>query len=153
MLAQAAHHDEQDGHYLVSFTAKFRSEKFKAPSKAPSTSASWLTSRRAAPFSRQVSRIRASASFALARSKLPVGFVGQHQLGLARHRPGDRHALLLTGRELARIVVKAVRKPHPFEQMSGSRLIGARSKGHPQQHILQAGIPLKQVKGLEDVPN
>ena len=56
------------------------------------------------------------------RVEVPGGLVGQQQFGLEHGRAGERDALTLAARELARPMVEAMRKPDLLQQRS--RVVG-----------------------------
>src|SRR5581483_1138974 len=79
--------------------------------------------------------------------------VEQHDLGLHAQRAGDRHALLLAARQLARILAGLLRDAHPFEVVARGVLgLLARQLAHPdrrQGQVLQHGQVGEQVELLE----
>jgi len=46
-------------------------------------------------------------------------------------------------------MLQTVAQPHTLEQIDRADAVRPPAKRHPQQNVLQACIPLKQVKGLE----
>src|SRR5262245_42390608 len=84
--------------------------------------------------------------------------VGQDQLRVVDERAGDRDALLLSARELARVVVPAVREADDLE--APHRLlappIGAMAVGRVDQRqldVVERGGPREQIERLEDEAN
>ena len=79
--------------------------------------------------------------------------VGEHDLGLADQRPGDRHPLLLAAGELRGAVAGAV-----AEADRGQRLARPRRAEPPareprrQRDVLRGGQRAEQVEGLKDEP-
>ena len=58
-----------------------------------------------------------STSLIISGSSADVGSSNSITFGLHRQRPGDRHALLLAARELARVLPRLVGDAHPLEQL------------------------------------
>ncbi len=92
---------------------------------------------------------------------LPVeisgGFVGKQQARLIGERPGQGHTLLLTPRELGRIVVRSVAEADPLEKLTAPFPDGptvAISPGSQElqgdHHVLQRRKRGQQVECLED---
>ncbi len=79
-------------------------------------------------------------------------FVEQEHVGTNRQRAGDRHALLLTARELARVAVGQLGQPHHVEGFADARgTLGARHAPHLQseRHVLGHGHVRKEGVALE----
>ena len=81
------------------------------------------------------------------------GFVGDHELGLARQRPGDGHALPLAARQLPRAVVRPLVEPYGLQQPLDAALppLGV----HPGQDkrvfdVLECREHRDQIERLED---
>ena len=90
------------------------------------------------------------------RVQVPRGLVRQQDQRLAHDRPGHRHPLLLTSRELARVVLHPVRHPDPLQ----CRLhpLPALAPPHPpvrqgQLHVLVDRQVPDQVERLEHEPD
>ena len=79
------------------------------------------------------------------------GFVSKNNLGMIGQGSGNGDALLLSGRQLARVVMDAVLESDPSQDVMGKGLVSAATEGHSEQHVLQAGVALQEIEGLEDV--
>ncbi len=84
------------------------------------------------------------------RVEVAGGLVGQDELRPQRQRARDRHPLLLTARELTRIVVGTVDESHGVEKLASS-LGPARLAGQLERHrdVVERGESRDQVIGLE----
>ncbi len=93
-----------------------------------------------------------SVSRALRWSRLPVGSSARTSFGPLGQRPGHGHPLLLAGGELARVSGPGGGKGRRARGAPGrwSRSAPA-AECHPEQDVLEAGVALEQVEGLEDV--
>jgi len=59
-------------------------------------------------------------SAAEARSRSPVGLVGDDQQRVGHQRPRDRHALLLAARQLVRVMLDPVRQADQLQHQLGA---------------------------------
>src|SRR5438874_241322 len=84
------------------------------------------------------------------------GLVGEQDERIARHRARDRDALLLSARELAGHVPRAMRHPHPLERVVDALLsVGRRHATISQRKfdVFRDGQVADQVEALEDEPD
>jgi hypothetical protein len=83
--------------------------------------------------------------------ELASGLVSEENRVLRRQRTRDRDALLLTSRELLRIMVEARTEPHSVQHL-GCTVFCATLGRHlgTEAHILQGGQLRKQVERLKD---
>src|SRR4051794_10909062 len=82
--------------------------------------------------------------------------IGQQQPGLRHERTRDRDALLLTTRELARLVIQPVAEPHPTQRL-GSELSGVQLSPAPiveqrKLDVVEGARSCQQVETLEYEP-
>src|SRR5215216_675654 len=83
--------------------------------------------------------------------------VEQHELEVHRERAGDRHALLLTAREVGRVLIGLLGDPDALEQRARTlaRLPRGLALGldRPERHVVDHGAVREQVELLEDHPD
>ena len=112
----------------------------------------WVTKSRDPPSLSTRSCSRSMISRPVVSSRLPVGFVGQHQLGAQQQGAADGHALHLAAAQLAHAVAGPVGQAHALEQFGrpGSGF-AVRCAGHPagQSHVLAHAEVGQQVEELE----
>ena len=91
--------------------------------------------------------------FRVLRVQRPSGLVRHQKLRVAHDGPGHGHPLLLASRELARIVLHAVREVHPLHGRFDLLPPLPAAQGSQQQgqfHVLEGGEDRDQVVVLED---
>ena len=132
--------------------ARLRCRKSTRRSNASATAASWLTTISEQPCSRHASRSSRTTLPGMVGVERAGRLVGQDELRLFRQGPGDGDALLLPDGHLRR----EMPKPFPSPTRSNRCFAWPRfglplEKVAPEQHVLQRGVALQQVEGLEDV--
>ena len=93
---------------------------------------------------------------AVLRVEVAGGLVGEQDRGLAHEGAGHRHALLLTARELARQVLRAMGHAHPLEGLVHPLLaLGGlhAAVGEGQLDVLVDREVADEVEALEDEPD
>ena len=86
----------------------------------------------------------------------PGGLVGEQDLRVIYHSPGDGHTLLLPSGKLGRFKVNPVPEPHTLQGFGGPGL--SLFFAHPRVaegkgHILGSALTRHQVKALKDKPD
>ena len=76
----------------------------------------------------------------LARCRIEAGdrFVGENDLRLLRHGPGNTDALLLAAGELIRAIKGAIEQADPFERLQSEQPIGPRQRKYRSQGAVGA---------------
>ena len=85
-------------------------------------------------------------------SRLPVGSSARIIFGPEHHGTGNGHTLLLTSRQLLRIMLRTVTDVHPFQYLAHTALALVRGNvqvGERKLHVLKHVQLVNQVKALE----
>ena len=96
---------------------------------------------------------RRNSRRAIGGSTIAGRLVGQQNLRMAYHRPGDRRPLLLAARQHWRIGIDAIAEPNPIEEFQNIGAIARlRLADDPERQcdVLIGGEMVEQAKVLED---
>ena len=142
----------------IGLGAAARSSRSTRPSRrwiwrpaSAATAGSWVTSTRVVPSRAPQLGQQLQDPAAGGAVEVAGGLVGEQDRRPGGEGAGEGDPLLLAPRELARIVMAALRQPHGGQQLVGaSEGVGEAEQLDRQQHVLARGEVRQQLEALED---